>query len=428
MQRLGRHHLAARDFLELFVGALHAIAAHHGLDGLGQHFPARVQVHRQSFLVQFQLVQASQQRGIGQRGITQGHAHVAQHGAVGQVALPAADGQLFREVAQQCVGQAQVAFGVFKVDRVDLVRHGAGANLAGLQALLEVAQAHIAPDVAREVYQNGVGARHGIKQLGHVVVRLDLDAVGLEREAQAQGLGRFDDLLAEGFPVKVGPGREVGVVVAHGAVHLAQDLDGGNALAGGLQAHEHVGHFLAHGGGAGGLAVRAAEHGHVGKGVGHFAQFEDDAVQPRQHHLVAARAQLQGVAGVVDVFAGAGKVHEFRCFFELGARFKLGLDPVFDGFHVVVGGFFDLLDGSRIGLGEVLDQAQQIGAGASGQRLEFGKAGIRQRDEPGHLHLHTALHVAVLAHDGPQCGKFGGVTAVKRRQGSDGGQAHGARL
>jgi hypothetical protein len=134
------------------------------------------------------------------------------------------------------------------------------------------------------------------------------------------------------------------------------------------------------------------------------------------------------VAGVVDVFAGAGKVHEFRCFFELGARFKLGLDPVFDGFHVVVGGFLDLLDGGRIGLGEVLDQAQQIGAGAGGQRLEFGKAGIRQRDEPGHLHLHTALHVAVLAHDGAQCGKFGGVTAVKRRQGGDGGQAHGAQI
>jgi hypothetical protein len=154
----------------------------------------------------------------------------------------------------------------------------------------------------------------------------------------------------------------------------------------------------------------------------------DDGVQARQHHLVAARAQLQRVAGVVDVFAGAGKVHEFGGLFQLGAGFELGLDPVFHGLHVVVGGFFDLLDGGRIGLGEVLDQAQQVSACSGGQGLEFGKAGIRQGDEPRHLDLHTAVHVAVLAHDGAQRGKFGGVAAVQRRKGGDGGQAHGAQL
>ena len=51
VQRLGRHGLAARDFLELFIRALHAKAAHHRLDGLGQHFPRGVQVVGQGFLV-----------------------------------------------------------------------------------------------------------------------------------------------------------------------------------------------------------------------------------------------------------------------------------------------------------------------------------------------------------------------------------------
>jgi hypothetical protein len=37
-----------------------------------------------------------------------------------------------------------------------------------------------------------------------------------------------------------------------------------------------------------GQAVGAAEHGHVGELVGHFAQLEHDAIQPRQDHLVAA--------------------------------------------------------------------------------------------------------------------------------------------
>jgi hypothetical protein len=220
----------------------------------------------------------------------------------------------------------------------------------------------------------------------------------------------------------------VGVVVAHGAVHLAHDLHGGNAIDGAVQAHEHVGHFLAHGGGAGRLAVRAAEHGHVGMQMGHLTQLEHDAVQRGQHHLVAAGAQLQRVAGVVDVLAGAGEVHELGGFLQFGACLELRFDPVLHGLHVVVGGFLDVLDGLGVGLREVLRQALQVGAGAGGQGLEFSKTGVRERDEPGHLHLHTAVHVAMLAHDGAQQGQFGGVTAVERRKGGNGGQAHGAVL
>ncbi|MNV58058.1 hypothetical protein D3C71_1504170 [compost metagenome] len=121
-------------------------------------------------------------------------------------------------------------------------------------------------------------------------------------------------------------------------------------------------------------------------------------------------------------------MHKFGGLFQLGARLELALDPVFDGFDVVVCCFFDLFDGGGVSFGEVLDQAEQIGAGARGQGLELGKTGIRQGNEPGHFHLHTAVHVAVFAHDGAQGGKFAGVTAVKRRQGGNGGQAHGAPL
>jgi glutathione S-transferase len=57
-------------------------------------------------------------------------------------------------VLEQGVGQAQVAFGVLEVDRVDLVRHGARTDLAGLELLLEVTQRDIAPDIARQVDQD----------------------------------------------------------------------------------------------------------------------------------------------------------------------------------------------------------------------------------------------------------------------------------
>ena len=151
---------------------------------------------------------------VGQHGITQGHTHVAQNGRVGQISLPAADGQFFTQVAQQCVGQAQVAFGIFKVNRIDLVRHGGGADLTVFEALLEIANADVAPDVAGKVDQNGVATSHGVEQLGHVVMRLDLNAVGLKSQTQAPctrvalglRLRAFNHPAAKALPVKVRPG------------------------------------------------------------------------------------------------------------------------------------------------------------------------------------------------------------------------------
>ena len=42
----------------------------------------------------------------------------------------------------------------------------------------------------------------------------------------------------------------------------------------------------------------------------HIAQFGNDGVEHRQYHLLTACLQLQSMAGVVDVFAGASKVHK----------------------------------------------------------------------------------------------------------------------
>jgi hypothetical protein len=104
----------------------------------------------------------------------------------------------------------------------------------------------------------------------------------------------------------------------------------------------HVGDFLAHGGGAGGLAVRAAEHGHAGVSVRQRLQLRADTVQRRQQHLFARGLQHQRVAGVVDVFAGAGEVHELgRAASSSGWPLNARLDPVLDRLHVVVGGLFD---------------------------------------------------------------------------------------
>ena len=132
MQRIALDALAARQFLQLLVGILDAVAAHHRLHRLGQHFPAVVEIFGQPLRVGFELVEAAQAGIVGQQRVAEGDAHVAQHRRVGQVALQARDRQLLGQVPQQRVGEAEIAFGVLEIDRIDLVRHGRRADLAGL--------------------------------------------------------------------------------------------------------------------------------------------------------------------------------------------------------------------------------------------------------------------------------------------------------
>ena len=69
------------------------------------------------------------------------------------------------------------------------------------------------------------------------------------------------------------------VVIAHSTIHLAHDGHTGNALAGRLQAHHHIGNFFAHRRRAGGLAVGAAKHRNIGIGMGHVPQHQHQAVE-----------------------------------------------------------------------------------------------------------------------------------------------------
>ena len=249
---------------------------------------------------------------------------------------------------EQRIGQAQIALGIFKVNGVDLVRHGAGANFAVFQALLEVTHADIAPNVARPVNQNGVGAGHGIKDLGHVVMRLDLNAVGLKGQPESQWLGRFNDFAAKRFPVKVWPGRQMRVVVANGPIHLRHQRYCRNFCAGRHQSNHDIGNFFANGGGAGCLAVGAAQHGLIGMAMRHLAHLGNYFVECGQQHAFAAAFKLQSVAGVVDVFTGAGEMHKLTNALQFWASFKFGLDPIFNRLDIMIGGFFNFFDGQCV--------------------------------------------------------------------------------
>jgi hypothetical protein len=173
------------------------------------------------------------------------------------------------------------------------------------------------------------------------------------------------------------------------------------------------------------LAVRARQHRRERQAARHVGERAADLVQQRQQHVGAGRLQHQAVAGVVDVLAGAGEVHELADRLQLGVVVEAAAQPVLDRLHVVVGGALDFLDGLRVGFGEARHEASQQATRRFGQGLELGEARIRQRDEPFDLDLHAAVHEAELAQQGAQGRHPGGVAAVERRQGGERGQRHG---
>ena len=135
--RLGSDALAAGQRLELLVRVGQAVAAHHRLHGFGQHFPGSIEIGGQALGIDAELAQTALQRIECDQRVAERGAQRAQYGGVGQVTLPAADRQLGGEMFEQRIGDAEVAFGVLEVDRVDLVRHRRAADFASLSACLK---------------------------------------------------------------------------------------------------------------------------------------------------------------------------------------------------------------------------------------------------------------------------------------------------
>ncbi len=74
-----------------------------------------------------------------------------------------------------------------------------------------------------------------------------------------------------------------------------------------------------------------------------FADGFGGLAHQRQHHVITAFAQHQGVGQVVDVLAGAGEADELADSGQFRQLEPLLLEQVFDGLYVVVGGALDLL-------------------------------------------------------------------------------------
>ena len=242
----------------MLVGLLRPVGAHHGLHRFCQHLPGIREVLLDGCVVGFELADALAGAVVGDQRVAERRAQAAQRRGVGEVPLPAGDSELVGKVAEHRAREADVPFGVLEVDGVHLVWHRRAAGLAGGEPLLEVADGDVAPGIAVEIQQHLVEAGEGVEQLGDVVVRLDLRGVGVECQPQP-----FDELPARRWPVHLRVGDGVGVVVADGAVHLAENGHFANLIELPPESHQEVAELLADGGGRGRLAVGASQHRHV---------------------------------------------------------------------------------------------------------------------------------------------------------------------
>ena len=230
------------------------------------------------------------------------------------------------------------------------MRHCGRTDFAFFELLLEVVQGDVAPDIAVQVDQDRVGTSNGIEEFCHVVMRFDLNRVRIECQVQTV----FHDIACESRPVFVRISDRVGIVVADGTVHLGEQLNFFDGLDGKLETCGYVGHFFTDGCRRSMLAVCAGQHGNAGPFMSKTLELVDDHLKVRTDELTAGRKH-QSVRSVVDVFRGAAEMNEFAGGSQMFIDGHLALDPVLNGFNVMVGGFFDVFDRLAVGNGEAAD-------------------------------------------------------------------------
>jgi hypothetical protein len=104
----------------------------------------------------------------------------------------------------------------------------------------------------------------------------------------------------------------MGIEVADGAVHLAENFDIAKQRGLTLDPGDKVRNFLAQGRRRGRLSMRTREHRQVGETARELTQIRCERCQRGCQHRLAGVAQHLRVGQVVNVFGGAGEMQECR--------------------------------------------------------------------------------------------------------------------
>ena len=372
-----------------------------------------IQLVQQTVAVNFQFAHTFQGGLVGDQRVANTYAQVTQHRGVSQVALPAGYRQLARHMLQHGIRQTQVTFGVFKVDWVHFVRHGGRTDFPGDGLLPEVVQGDVTPYVTIEVDQDGVEARNAVKQLGDVVVRLNLGGVWVPLDPE-----RRHKLFAELVPVHFRVRGDVGVVVTHRAVDFAEDLNLLQLTILAFHAVRHVRHLFTHGGWGCWLAVSTGQQRNVA--VFHGQRFHriNDFTPVREYHLFPRGREHQRVRQVVNILRRTGEVNKFRYRVQGRDACHFLFQEVFNCFHVVVGGAFDGFNARGIFFAELSNDFIKVIVCLCVKSRNFLDCCLGgQLLQPAYFNLNTELQQAIFAEDPAQRADFIAVASIDRGYG-----------
>ena len=293
------------------------------------------------------------------------------------------------------------------------MRHRGRTHLARLHLLLEIAEGNIAPHIAVEINQNSIDAGNGLEKLRHIIVRLDLNRVRIERQPQIL----LDKTAAMPLPIHIGIRNHMGIVIAHRAIDFAQKFLSGKLLRLTFQTIQHIGDLLAQSRRRGRLPVRTAHHRHRRQLMRQRAQLIRHLGQLRQQNLIARLAQHQSVRQIIDVLAGAGKMDELRHRRHRRHTGKPLLQPILDSLHIMIGRRLDGLHRRRVVQRKTGNHIIDFGQHRLVKRRhlhDFRLGG--QRLQPRQLHPDPGPHQAVFGKNGAQGLDGFRITPVQRRQ------------
>lgn len=118
---------------------------------------------------------------------------------------------------EQGTGNAQIALGIFEIDRINFVRHDRTASLVRVDPELKVAITDVLPNIAAHAQQDRVQETHVPEQLAQGVMTLDLSAEGVVLQPQ----NVFNEVSAHVGPRRIGQHKPMRVEIPHGSVHFA---------------------------------------------------------------------------------------------------------------------------------------------------------------------------------------------------------------
>ena len=201
-----------------------------------------------------------------------------------------------------------------------------------------------------------------------------------------------------------------------GAVELAQELGAGHALHLTVQTVREDRELLAQGGGRGGLAVRAREHGHSLGLTRHGGDGRHETARRGEPDLLHGVLDAQRVGEVVDVLGGAREVHQGSEVPETQLR-QAPSDEVLHRLHVVDRHGLELREFRHGGGVEAGHDGAQPRFLLGREGLQAGQGALlAQVDEPLDLHVHALAVQCGLRQVVHQGGGLRAVAAVQRPQ------------